>query len=104
MLMIQLFYVTVDSPNDSQKLQQDLDRLQKWKAAWEMDFNSGTYQVLHTTRSRNPIQIHYTLYGHVLEIADHAKYIGIDISSNLSWNYHIDRTATNAGKALVFFA
>ena len=67
-----------------------------------MDFNPSKCQVLHITRSRHPIQTPYTLHGHVLEIADHAKYLGVDISSNLSWNHHIDRTATNAGKTLGF--
>ena len=29
------------------------------------------------------------LHGQVLEAMDHAKYLGVDISKDLSWNTHI---------------
>ena len=69
---------------------------------WEMDFNPSKCQVLHISRSKHPIKCSYTLHGQTLEVVDHAKYLGVDISSNLSWNHHINRTTTSAGKTLGF--
>ena len=33
---------------------------------------------------------------------DHAKYLGVDISKDLSWNTHINRISTNANRTLGF--
>lgn len=95
-------YITVNNTQDSQTLQHDLDLLQKWEATWEMDFNPSKCQVLHISRSKHPVKCPYTLHGQTLEVVDHAKYLGVDISSNLSWNHHINRTTTSAGKTLGF--
>ena len=34
---------------------------------------------------------------------DHAKYLGVDISKDLSWNTHINKISTNANRTLGFF-
>ena len=41
------------------------------------------------SKSRHPAQYIYMLHGQVLEAMDHAKYLGVDISQNLSWNIQI---------------
>ena len=52
--------------------------------------------------SRSPIQSQYVLHGQVLESVSSARYLGVDISSDLSWKTHINRITTNAGKSLGF--
>ena len=42
------------------------------------------------------------LHGQVLEAMDNAKYLGVDISKDLSWNTHINRISTNASRTLGF--
>ena len=42
------------------------------------------------------------LHGHVLEIASSAGYLGVDISSGLSWNSHIDGIPSKAISTLGF--
>ena len=59
-------------------------------------------QVLHITKSRHPAQHIYILHGQALEAADHAKYLGMDISKDLSWNTHINRITANANMTLGF--
>ena len=54
--------------------------------------------MLHISKSRHPAQHIYMLHGQVLEAMDHAKYLGVDISKDLSWNTHINRISTNAMK------
>ena len=67
-----------------------------------MDFNLSKCQVLHISKSRHPAQHIYMLHGQVLEAMDHAKYLGVDISKDLSWNTHINRISTNANRTLGF--
>ena len=87
---------------DSDTLQQDLDTLQTWERLWDMDFNPSKCQVLHISKSRHPAQHIYMLHGQVLEAMDHSKYLGVDMSKDLSWNIHINRISTNANRTLGF--
>ena len=54
------------------------------------------------TSSRNPLQTKYILHGQALEAVSSARYLGVDISSNLSWNTHVDRITANANRSLGF--
>ena len=95
-------YITINDHSDSDTLQQDLDTLQTWERLWDMDFIPNKCQVLHISNSRHPAQHIYMLHGQVLEAMDHAKYLGVNISKNLSWNTHINRISTNANRTLGF--
>ena len=74
---------------DSDTLQQDLNTLQTWERLWDMDFNPSKCQVLHISKSRHQAQYIYMLYIQALEAMNHAKYLGMDISKDLSWNTHM---------------
>ena len=63
-----------------------------------MDFNPSKSRVLHISKSRHPAQHIYMLHGQVLEAMDHAKYLGVNISKDLSWNSHINRILNNKSK------
>ena len=95
-------YLTLENKSDSDKLQRDLDRLQTWEARWDMEFNPSKCQVVRVTSSRNPLQTQYILHGQVLEAVSSARYMGVDISSNLSWNTQVDRITANANRSLRF--
>ena len=93
-------YLTIEGENDSAALQHDLDKLSVWERDWDMEFNPSKCQVIQMTGSRNPTN--YSLHGQVLETVTCARYLGIDISSDLSWNSHIDRITGKATKILNF--
>ena len=44
--------------------------------------------------------VQYILHGQVLEAVTSARYLGVDISSNLIWNTHVDRITANANRSL----
>ena len=67
-----------------------------------MEFNPSKCQVLHIARSRKPIHRNYTMHGQVLESVDDARYLGVNISSDLTFSYHINRITANASKSLGF--
>ena len=67
-----------------------------------MEFNPSKWQVLHITRSKQPLNTQYTLHDQVLEATDTAKYLGVTISKDLSWNYHISSLTSEANSTLGF--
>ena len=77
-----------------------LDKLSLWESQWDMEFNPSKCQVVRVTTARKAINTVYTLHGQILEVVTSAKYLGVDISSGLSWNSHIDRITGNANRTL----
>ena len=67
-----------------------------------MEFNPGKCQVIQVTRARRPIPSVYHLHGQVLEVVDHAKYLGVNISASLKWNVHINGINKKATRFLGF--
>ena len=90
-------YLTIEGEKDSATLQHDLDKLFVWERQWDMEFNPSKCQVIQVTGSRKPINANY-----VLETVTCARYLGVDISSGLSWRSHIDRVTGSATKTLNF--
>ena len=95
-------HLTVKGQDDNQKLQNDLDILQEWEweREWDMEFNPSKCQVVHITRSRQPINTTYSMHGQVLDSVESARYLGVDITSDLSFTQHINRATANASKSL----
>ena len=67
-----------------------------------MEFNPGKCQVLHISRANQPIQSQHTLHGEILESVDCARYLGVSISKDLTWNTHIKEILTKANRTLGF--
>ena len=95
-------YLTIKGEEDSSALQKDLDTLSVWESKWDMQFNPSECQVVQVTgsKSKKPINSEYILHGQVLETVTCARYLGVDVSSTLSWNSHIDRVVNNANRTL----
>ena len=62
------------------------------------------YITIHTciTRSRTPVPSQYLLHGQVLESVAGSKYLGVEISNNLSFNSHIQNRTNSASRSLGF--
>ena len=93
-------YLTVGGSDDGTVLQTDLDRLSVWESQWDMEFNPSKCQVVRVTTAKEVINTVYTLHGQFLEVVTSARYLGVDISSGLTWNIHIDRITGNANRTL----
>ena len=83
-------------------LQEDLNMLAEWETKWGMAFNPQKCSMLSLTRSRNPNRFNYRLKGHILELQDSTKYVGVDLQSSLSWKKHMDRISKKANSMLGF--
>ena len=53
-------------------------------------------------RSRSPASVGISLKGVVLETVPNAPYLGVNISSNLSWRHHIKKCSAKANRSLGF--
>ena len=95
-------YLTVTNMQDSQVLQSDLESLQHRERTWDMEFNPGKCQVIHITLSKSPVKSRYFMHNQELESVDAAKYLGVTISKDLSWNTHINNIISTANKTLGF--
>ena len=97
-----LLYRTVNSSDDVASLQQDLDNLQEWEHAWQMHFNPDKCEVIHITRRRARIELPYFIHGKALSTTKSAKYLGVTICDNLSWNTHISTICRKASNTTAF--
>jgi hypothetical protein len=70
--------VTSTRQNNSDLLQKDLSALEKWEEEWQMSFHPQKCTVIRiATSKRHVIPTQYTLHGHILEVVDSAKYLGV---------------------------
>lgn len=88
-------YITVNNSTKQHILQDDLNRLQKWEHTWDMEFNPSKCTVINITRSKHPHKTTYTLHGQTLSTVSDAKYLGVNIASDLNWNKHINQNPSN---------
>ena len=89
-------------PKMPEKLQDDLEQLQKWERDWLMEFHAKKCQVTNITSKRNIISHKYNIHGHTLEVVDSAKYLGLNIHKSLKWNDHINQVTKKANSTLAF--
>ena len=98
-----IIYREVKDEQDCVTLQGDLDRLAKWEKRWGMQFHPEKCNILRIHRKRHPSIYNYQLKGHKLNSETTTKYLGINISQNLSWNTHVDKISSKKGNSMLGF-
>jgi hypothetical protein len=76
--------------------------LERWEREWLMVFHPLKCNVLRITRKKTKVIHQYTLHGQVLEDASTARYLGVTISDDMTWNRHIDQISSRANSKLGF--
>jgi len=80
----------------------DLRELEQWAADWDMQFNPTKCHVLSANKRSHHHQYFYELCGVVLKSVESEKYLGMTLSSDLSWSSHIAAICTKANQKLGF--
>ena len=95
-----LLYKPVDTAEDINQLQQDVDSILKWMSSQGLTANQSKTQLLPITRSRNALPIHISIGGHPITPSTSVKYLGVILSSDLSWSQHVSSVCKKARRHL----
>ena len=91
-----LLYSYIKSETDCHALQEDRDALAQWEHIWQMEFDPSKCELMRITNKKNPIVFNYCIEAIPIVQVAHTKYLGATISSNLSWNEHVQRITSKA--------
>ena len=97
-----LIYRVIESIQDQEMFQKDLDRLQKWAETWGMVFNASKCYMMHIRPDQETQTRFYQLCGTVLSSVTSEKYLGVHIRHDFKWTQHIDQVAAAASRKLGF--
>lgn len=95
-----VIYATISSHEDQIALQTDLTAVKNWCHKWQMSLNISKCRSVSFHRRTNPLVYNYTLHNSFLQLASSYKYLGIHISSDLSWTLHINHVISTARRSL----
>ena len=97
-----LLYRVIQSPQDTEILQKDLTSLCNWAEKWQMKFNTAKCKTVRITTKKHPLIKSYNMCNDQLEQVPHHPYLGVEISHNLKWTFHLNNIIAKANKALWF--
>ena len=97
-----VIYRKIINNTDMEKLQKDLDRLGEWAVENAMKINPSKSTAIRFTRARVKDPLNYSLMGTLIPEASSCKYLGIILSSDLSWEDQVNYTVKKAWTALHF--
>ncbi len=97
-----VLYWPVSTPNDYRALQDDLNAIENWTSVNCLQFNTSKCKYMVISRRRGPdMRIPpLMLNGVPLERVETFKYLGLLLSTDLSWSRRIDSVCSRAKKIL----
>ena len=97
-----VLYREILNSDDHFALQNDLNLIEKWCIANEMSLNIKKCNVMSVCRLHQLSDFEYKLSKCSIERVSVYKYLGIYVSSDLSWDAHINFICSKANRALGF--
>ena len=97
-----LVYRLINSTDDHQILQSDLDTLTTWTRRWQMEFNVSKCKILQVSTCHTKSLFSYQMCGTFLEIVEQYNYLGVCLHHRLSWQPHIDSICKKANRLVGF--
>ena len=96
-----LLFKPITSVSDFHHLQDDIESIQNWTDSNHLSLNTKKCKCMLVSRKRGPRQpLSFKLGGDVLEQVQTFKYLGVLISSSLSWSPHVEAVCIKARKLL----
>ncbi|XP_048586215.1 uncharacterized protein LOC116614508 [Nematostella vectensis] len=90
----------INSADDTDVLQSDLNSLNGWAASTGMTFNQTKSKVMRVSRKRKPVLKTYSLGGLPLACTETEKDLGVWMSDDLSWTKQVDEACSKANRTL----
>lgn len=97
-----VLFKRISSSSDQANLQSNLDAVSEWCAKWSMELNCDKSVLLQVTNKKNAFTSSYRLNNHTLKQVDEYKYLGVTITSRLTWSSHINKICASASRKLGF--
>ena len=92
-----LSYRTIQSPSDYQTLQAEIDALSDWISAEKLYLNCDKCKCVLVTRKRDSTTSNASLInGQPLERVYSYNYLGILLTSDLSWSAHVSHSVADS--------
>ena len=96
-----LLFKPITSVSDFRHLQDDIISIKNWTEKNYLSLNAKKCKCMLVSRKRGTRQpLSFNLGGDVLEQVQTFKYLGVLISSSLSWSPHVEAVCTKARKLL----
>lgn len=84
---------------DISLLQADLNNVSEWCRLWRMELNINKCKFLRVSRSNDNLPVYY-LNNVALESTNSYKYLGLHITSKLTWNHHVEYIINQANRLM----
>lgn len=95
-----VLYREITSPNDRKLIQKDLDNISQWCNTWLMPLNKSKCKLIHFSRKRVPSSFQYVLGDEIIEEVDRYKYLGVVLTSDMTWINHINTISSDTARTL----
>lgn len=96
---VKLFH-RVESEDDVNLLQADLDRLCNWSKTWKLKLNPLKCQTITFTLRTSPIASTYSLDGHQLDRCREVRDLGVILDEKLTFAQQVDSTVRKCNRML----
>lgn len=88
-----LLYRPIQNDNDAEPYKDDIDNLHHWEHDWQMNINCVKCEVISIANKRNIVNAYYRIHSQELQQANQAKYLGVTLGNNISWNSGMNSVA-----------
>ncbi len=97
-----VLYRPIRTQNDYRFLQRDIEAVARWIQSLNLQFNTNKCKFMVLSRRRSSIEPPaIILSGLPIERVSQFKYLGVHISSDLSWSLHVGKICTK-GRGLLY--
>ena len=95
-----LLYRPIKTESDRKLFQRDINKIVNWISDNHLTINIEKTKCMTISRLRSTIPLQVEVNGHQIEEVVTFKYLGVWISSDLSWTKHIEITCSKARRVL----
>ena len=97
-----VLYRIIESDQDQKCLQSDLNMIFAWSQSWQVRFNVNKCVTLRCDRSSQPSSFTYFLDSIPLSCVTEHTYLGVLLTSSMSFSPYINNIVAKASKMLNF--
>lgn len=91
-----ILFNAIETTDDQIAVESALNNICSWCNEWGMKLNLDKSVLLRVTNKKKILQTVYTLCSQLLHEVKEYEYLGVTLTHNLSWNFHIENVSSAA--------